>query len=83
VLTVAVLSAGSFALNLILVDSHAKADFYLPLSRFWELGLGSLLAAIELHSKARVEPRDSATRRLHWHSAEAVASLLSIVSVRE
>jgi len=34
----------SFAANVLQVDSHPSASFYLPLSRFWELLSGSLLA---------------------------------------
>ena len=33
----------SFFINIILVNSYQVADFYLPLSRFWELSIGYLL----------------------------------------
>lgn len=40
----------SFGLNLFLVQSDKTvAAFYSPLSRFWELGLGSLLAWLQMH----------------------------------
>jgi peptidoglycan/LPS O-acetylase OafA/YrhL len=81
VLAIAVLSAGSFALNLILVDTHMTSAFYLPLSRFWELGLGSLLAAMELHSKPRAEQRESATPRSHWYPAQAISPMLPIAGM--
>lgn len=35
---------GSFAINLATAHSHPTADFYSPLSRFWELQIGALLA---------------------------------------
>jgi len=34
------LVAASFVLNLALSLGHPRADFYFPMSRFWELGLG-------------------------------------------
>jgi peptidoglycan/LPS O-acetylase OafA/YrhL len=46
-LSVAVLTAGSFILNLVLVQARPAANFYFPLSRFWELGLGCLLATVK------------------------------------
>ena len=42
VLTAAV--AASFALNVAAVDRYPAYTFYLPFTRLWELGLGSLLA---------------------------------------
>jgi len=35
---------GSFALNAVMVTGHATADFYSPVTRFWELSAGALLA---------------------------------------
>jgi peptidoglycan/LPS O-acetylase OafA/YrhL len=46
-LIVGLITAASLALNLVLFDSHPTANFYFPLSRFWELGLGCLLAAVK------------------------------------
>ncbi|MEZ5488290.1 MAG: acyltransferase [Steroidobacteraceae bacterium] len=40
----------SFAANLLLVGSHASAAFYLPITRFWELMLGSMLAYAQVFS---------------------------------
>jgi len=42
----AIVFAGSFASNVMLVRTDAAAAFYLPLPRFWELMLGSGLALI-------------------------------------
>ena len=34
----------SFLINIFLIKDHQSATFYLPFSRFWELGLGGILA---------------------------------------
>jgi peptidoglycan/LPS O-acetylase OafA/YrhL len=47
VLTIAVLVAASFAANIAFAHTDPRGDFYLPVTRFWELGLGCLLAARE------------------------------------
>lgn len=47
--------AVSFAVNLIMVHRNPTADFYSPLSRFWELILGGLLAYLALHKPTGVE----------------------------
>jgi peptidoglycan/LPS O-acetylase OafA/YrhL len=36
----------SFTLNVMLLKDHAVADFYSPLTRFWELMLGALIAML-------------------------------------
>jgi peptidoglycan/LPS O-acetylase OafA/YrhL len=38
------ITVGSFALNLYWVRDHEVRTFYLPVTRFWELSLGALLA---------------------------------------
>ncbi len=40
-------SAASLACNLWLIHVNQPATFYLPFSRFWELGVGGLLAVVE------------------------------------
>jgi peptidoglycan/LPS O-acetylase OafA/YrhL len=40
---VASMLAGSFALNLLMIDNHPSATFYLPFTRAWELLAGALL----------------------------------------
>ena len=57
VVIVGLLTLASFALNLALVTPKPTADFYFPLSRFWELGLGCMLAAAE-----RAQPGQRITR---------------------
>ena len=50
-----VLAAISFALNLVTVGGNQVAAFYSPLSRFWELLAGALLASICMHHANAVE----------------------------
>ncbi len=45
----------SFAINIYLMQTNKVADFYSPLSRFWELMTGSILAYISLHRKDLLE----------------------------
>ena len=47
-LVISVVAAASFVFNVVLVGSDAVATFYMPLTRAWELMLGSLLACLEL-----------------------------------
>lgn len=42
--TVLFLVSLSFFLNVFFIKDHQSATFYLPFSRFWELGLGGILA---------------------------------------
>jgi peptidoglycan/LPS O-acetylase OafA/YrhL len=42
--TLLFLVALSFLLNIFFIKDHQSATFYLPFSRFWELGLGGILA---------------------------------------
>jgi hypothetical protein len=46
VIAVAALVATSFALNIVFMHTDPKGGFYLPVTRFWELGLGCLVAAL-------------------------------------
>ena len=39
-----ILFLGSFAINIVLSRMNVSADFYLPVSRFWELFAGAALA---------------------------------------
>ena len=41
----------SFLINIMLVANHPEAAFYLPITRFWELLVGSMLAFITLEHK--------------------------------
>jgi peptidoglycan/LPS O-acetylase OafA/YrhL len=54
---VAVVGIASFAVNLATVHASPVAAFYSPLSRFWELQLGCLLALIDEDDRAKTMPR--------------------------
>lgn len=43
------IAVASFSVNIFTVDSNQVADFYSPLSRFWELMIGGILAYLTLH----------------------------------
>jgi len=44
-----VIAVASFAVNILTVAPDQVADFYSPLSRFWELMIGGILAYLTLH----------------------------------
>ncbi|WP_027729906.1 acyltransferase [Variovorax paradoxus] len=46
---VGAVAALSFLLNVATIHSHREAAFYSPLSRFWELMIGGMLAYMRLH----------------------------------
>ena len=43
------IAGASFLLNILRIDGHAVEVFYSPLSRFWELSIGSLLAYLIIY----------------------------------
>lgn len=51
----AALALVSFIANAYLAENDPTADFYSPLSRFWELMVGGLLAYVVLHRPAALE----------------------------
>lgn len=54
--TILLIAAASFYLNVSLRIVDSAAAFYSPLTRFWELLLGSLLAYSTLHGGAQIAP---------------------------
>lgn len=50
-LLLVVMMVGSFVLNLVLLPDHPVATFYSPLTRFWELLIGSTLAYVTLNDR--------------------------------
>jgi peptidoglycan/LPS O-acetylase OafA/YrhL len=54
-ITISLLTAASFVLNLALLYRNPTANYYFPLSRFWELGLGCLLAYYRESSAAAAQ----------------------------
>jgi peptidoglycan/LPS O-acetylase OafA/YrhL len=68
---IAILTVLSFVLNVVLVVSNQVASFYSPLSRFWELLFGAMLANLTLHHDSSLE---------HWRARWANSiSILAIV----
>ncbi|MDP9913472.1 peptidoglycan/LPS O-acetylase OafA/YrhL [Variovorax boronicumulans] len=64
-------AAMSFLLNVTTIHSHRTAAFYSPLSRFWELMIGGMLAYARLH---RPPPKAGWSRH-----AQSIAGLVLIV----
>lgn len=63
----------SFLINIITVSSHPNAAFYSPLSRFWELSIGSILAYIAVF-------KEDLTIRMHkFNNTLSVLGLAFIV----
>jgi len=67
----AVLFLASFAINVVLASIDISADFYLPVSRFWELLAGAGLA----HCRQIVP----APKVRHWMSIAGLAALMASV----
>lgn len=62
-MTILLMITLSFLLNLLSVTHHSIATFYLPLTRFWELGLGSVIAYRGLfHVNSHTELQKLATK---------------------
>jgi peptidoglycan/LPS O-acetylase OafA/YrhL len=72
--SVALLTAASFVLCLMLGARSSVANFYFPLSRFWELGLGCLLAVLK-------EPSGAVPPTRYRRLTTIADSLLPIVGV--
>ncbi len=75
-LRVFLLTVTSFALALVVGPIDSPANFYLPFTRFWELGLGCLLA-VAMHSNALRSRWSAASHSLsdRMHSALAVTGV--------
>ncbi len=56
---------GSFLLNIFVINHHSGATFYSPVTRFWELMIGSLLAFIVLHN-IRILPSKISCNVVSW-----------------
>ena len=67
---------------IVLTAEDPTAAFYAPWTRFWELGLGAMLARLALErpderTSATTRPADGAFAR-HAHDAQSIAGLLAI-----
>ena len=84
-LSILFLLAGSFVVNIAGVESNPVATFYLPLSRFWELLAGAMLAYLHLHHLDTLESKLLSTvcqlgkTRVSLRSVASVSGLLLIV----
>lgn len=56
ILLIATLLLASLALSYFTVQVNPTADFYSPLTRFWELGLGGFIAILALFKKVQIHP---------------------------
>jgi len=52
---IVLVAVASFAANLAFVHGHDVAVFYNPLTRFWELAIGAMLAYLELRAPAAMQ----------------------------
>ena len=80
---VALLTAASFVLCLSIGSRSSIANFYFPFSRFWELGLGCLLAVLKespgtLNRWFGEQPSRSSR---YWRLASIAHSMLPIVGI--
>lgn len=74
-LVISILAALSFVLNVILVLSNQVAAFYSPLTRFWELLFGALLANVALHQADRLEQW-----RIRWASPVSILAIALLIA---
>jgi peptidoglycan/LPS O-acetylase OafA/YrhL len=86
---VGIILVASFAANIYLVHTDLAAAFYLPVSRFWELMLGSGLSFVMMHMVSSTKPgsrywawlRDLYARNIDAvHEAAAWAAIVLIGS---
>ena len=64
----------SFAANIVLAHTDPRGDFYLPVTRFWELGLGCLLAVMGT-PKSRTELGPGCPQWQSWLGARRWVTL--------
>lgn len=81
--TIILLSVASFALSVELVNRGSTADYYFPLARFWELGIGCLLAYRRRSGAGPLFPKagESKLAASHPGSASEANSALGIAGV--
>jgi len=89
-LLVSIIAAASFLVNLGSVGGYPEAAFFSPLSRFWELMTGSILAYLSLHPYRHLNSASTAVSPLmkNWlgldrasrANASAAVGLLLILS---
>lgn len=74
---------GSFALNIVLIESSPEAAFYMPVTRFWELMLGSALAVLADNSDVSKRSVDRFTvghrAIVAWVGAASIATAIVVL----
>jgi peptidoglycan/LPS O-acetylase OafA/YrhL len=63
----------SFLLNVILISKYPVATFFLPFTRFWEIGLGGCLAVASFSNSYRLKPS------LFWINLLSVLGLSAVI----
>jgi peptidoglycan/LPS O-acetylase OafA/YrhL len=80
-------AVASFALNVIATTTHYQdAAFYFPVTRFWELMIGGLIAYVQVlgHGRTAVDPPADPSLRDHSMSlAGLVLVIVALVIIRE
>lgn len=76
---IGVVGAVSFALNVVLVERSPMSAFYLPVSRMWELMIGSALACWQMTR----EPREAGVRATIASTLGAVLVLLGFIHLEQ
>lgn len=74
-MVIGILTVLSFALNVMLILSNQVAAFYSPLTRFWELLIGALLAYLALHQANRLE-----RWRARWANPISVFAIILLIA---
>jgi peptidoglycan/LPS O-acetylase OafA/YrhL len=69
---------GSFLLNVYGITQDAVATFYSPLTRFWEISIGSLIAHLTLHK--RIDSTKFSSARSNVISAVGLALLICAIT---
>lgn len=74
---VGLLVVASFAANIVWAHTDPRGDFYLPVTRFWELGLGCLVAVLQRSSAQTILP----AQRMVADALAALGVVLILVAV--
>jgi peptidoglycan/LPS O-acetylase OafA/YrhL len=71
---------GSFVLNVHSVDTDSAADFYSPITRFWELMAGAVLAYVSLFPAPRRTSRRLPPSAFSWLGAGGASRIMNNVN---
>jgi peptidoglycan/LPS O-acetylase OafA/YrhL len=75
------ITALSFTLNIALISHYPQATFYLPFTRFWELGIGAILASISIQG----DVTSRLFRLLRWQpdrrTLSSISNLISMLGI--